>query len=82
MTELIVDKSRNFKAQSVFSKRLHLNEWRSESAGGQEFHTVMFNPALQQFTCDCADYNYRGKVCKHIISVIRKYAKNINLKII
>lgn len=82
MPELIVDQNRNFKAQSVFSKRLSEHEWRSESAGGQEFHTVMFNPDTQSFICDCGDFIHRGKICKHIISVIRKDVKNINLKVI
>jgi hypothetical protein len=35
-------------------------------------YTVFYNPRLRRFVCNCPDYVYRLRPCKHVFRVLKE----------
>lgn len=57
--------------------------WIAQSNGSTKIYLIKFNKQTVSFNCECESYKFgKGKPCKHIASVVKKYVKNAEIKII
>lgn len=58
----------------------HARKYLAQTAGNIGYHVVTYSKDNNSFTCSCQAFTYgHGLACKHIISVAKKFVKNIEI---
>ena len=51
---------------------MHRKEWKVKSSSTDKYYIVRFEDSLNDYTCTCPAYKYRGR-CRHITEISNKF---------
>jgi hypothetical protein len=82
MFTVFVEKSRYDASFYVSVKEISKVGFKAKSNKSNDIYIVRYLRNENRMICDCADFKYRQKNCKHIIAVLMEYSKNTKFEII